>query len=145
MEISGTIPCISRKHDCMMSDQILTLSDHFQYTRILYPYIWKSYCKHWCICIVGMVDGCGCDGLLKYTICNVCRLCHLILSILKPVYRQLQQIRCTYESPRCLDLKIWQFFVDDDDMTNYFTPCAYVQGNECESLSNLSNLYILYN
>ena len=28
-EISGTIPYIGQYHDCMMFDQILTLSDHF--------------------------------------------------------------------------------------------------------------------
>ena len=33
----------------------------------------------------------------KYTICDTCRLCHLILSILKPIFCQIQQIRCTHK------------------------------------------------
>ena len=60
-----------------------------------------------------------------------------ILSILKPVYRQLQQIHYTYESLMSLDLHIWQFFVDDDDNNysnndndtiDYFTPCTFAWG-----------------
>ena len=58
------------------------------------------------ICIVGMVDGCGYDSQPKYTICDTCRPCHSILSILKPVFRWIQQIGCAY---RCLDLQIWWF------------------------------------
>ena len=51
---------------------------------------------------------------------------------------QLQQICCTYKSLRYLDLKIWQFFVDDNDndnnnddndTTDYFTLCVCVRGN----------------
>lgn len=39
---------------------------------------------------VGMADGCGYDlQLTKYIICEVCRSCHLILSVLKPVFQQL--------------------------------------------------------
>ena len=32
---------------------------------------------------------------------------------------------------RCLDLKIWRFFVDDNNnnTTNYFTPRACARGN----------------
>ena len=88
-----------------------------------------AWAESTCICIVGTVDGHGCDGLLKYIICDACRPCHSILNILKPVYCQLWQIHCTYKSLRCLDLKIWRFFVDDDnnddnnnDTTDYFTP-----------------------
>ena len=76
-------------------------------------HVWGQSCA-WaesiCICIVGMADGHGCDGQLKYTICDACRPWHSILSILKLVYRQLRQIRYTYESLGCLDLKIWWFF-----------------------------------
>ena len=36
------------------------------------------------------------------------RLCHSILSILKPVFRQIQQIHCIYNLLRCLDCQIWQ-------------------------------------
>ena len=82
------------------------------------------------ICIVGTVSGRGYNGQLKYT---VCRACHSILSIFKPVFRQLRQIRCTYESFMCPDIKIWRFFVDDinnDDTTQYFTPCACARGNK---------------
>ena len=62
-----------------------------------------------------MVDG---HGQLKYTICDVCRPCHSILSIIKPVSHQLRLIRCNYESltDRCLDLnnRSGDFFVDDN-------------------------------
>ena len=81
-----------------------------------------------------MVDGCGYDSQLKYTICEAYRPYHSILSILRPVFRQLRQIR-TFESLRYLNPKIWQFFVDDDDnddndnnTTNYFTPCTCARG-----------------
>ena len=59
--------------------------------------------------IVGTVDGRGYDDQLEYIICDACRPCHLIRSILKPVFCQLRQIGCIYESLRCLDLKIWLF------------------------------------
>ena len=39
--------------------------------------------------IVDMVDGCGYDGQLKYTICDACRPYHSISSILEPVFSQL--------------------------------------------------------
>ena len=74
-----------------------------------------------CICIVGMVDGHGYDGQLKYTFCDACRLYHSILSILKPVFCQLRPIRCTYESIRCLDLKIWRFLWTMTTMTTTTT------------------------
>ena len=61
------------------------------------------------LCIVGTVDGRGYNDQLKHTICDTCRQCHLIRSILKPVFGQLRQIGCIYESLRCLDLKIWLF------------------------------------
>ena len=99
-------------------------------------HVWGQSCawaESTCICIVGTANGHGCNGQLKYTICDACRQWHSILSILKLVYRQLQQIRYTYESLGCLDLKIWWFFVDDDnnnDTTDYFTPCACVRGNK---------------
>ena len=37
--------------------------------------------------MVGMVDGCSYDSQLKYTVCDTCRPCHSILSVLKPVFR----------------------------------------------------------
>ena len=60
-----------------------------------------------CICIVGMVDGRGYDGQLKYTICDACRPCHSILSILKPVFRQLVQYLRINQVPRSQDLVIF--------------------------------------
>ena len=53
------------------------------------------------ICTVGMVDGCGYDGQQKCTICYTCRLCHTILSQFLD-----EQICCTYNSLRYLDLQI---------------------------------------
>ena len=38
------------------------------------------------------VDGCGYDSQLKYTICEACRTCHSILSMLRPVFRQLRHL-----------------------------------------------------
>ena len=63
------------------------------------------------ICIVVTVDVCGYNGQLKYTICAVCRTCHSILSILKPVFHQLRQI----------------LVVTTDGQTDCFTP-AHVRG-----------------
>ena len=80
---------------------------------------------------MGTVDGCGYDDQLKYTLCDAYRPCHSILRILKPFIRQLRQICCIFESLRCLNLKIWRFLVDDDnnDTTDYFTPCACARDN----------------
>ena len=72
-----------------------------------FTYTYEGSCTY--ICIVGTVNRPGYDSQLKQTICDACRPCHSILSILKPVYHQLQHIRCTYESLRCLDLKIWRY------------------------------------
>ena len=58
----------------------------------------------------GTVDGCGYDGQLKCTTCDAYnKLCHSILSILKPVFCQIQHICCAYNSLWCLDLHIWRF------------------------------------
>ena len=61
-----------------------------------------------CMCIVGMVNGCGYDSQQKCIICDACRLCHLILDILKPVFSQNWQIHCAYNIFRCPNLLIWQ-------------------------------------
>ena len=88
-----------------------------------------------CIMHMGMVNGRGYDDQQKCTVCDICRPCHSILSTLKPVFRHIQQIRCAYNSLRCLDLQIWLFCVhDDDDRTDYFTPCACGRGNNIGSL-----------
>ena len=56
--------------------------------------------------------------------CDAGRRHHLMQSIVRPVFRQIQRIPCSYESLRCLDLEIWWFFMDNDDdnRTDYFTP-----------------------
>ena len=82
--------------------------------------------------MVGTVDGCGYDSQLKYTICDACRPCHSIVSILEPVFHQLRQIHCTFNSLRCLDVEIWRFLwwhrkQQTDRQTDYFTP-AYTHG-----------------
>ena len=51
--------------------------------------------------IVGTVDGGSYDGQLKYTICDACRPCHSILSVLKH-FRQIS-LQLSHV-PRCLDL-----------------------------------------
>ena len=79
--------------------------------------------------IVGNVDGCGYDGKIKYTICDACRPYHSIFNILKPVFRQIRQIRCIFESLRCLDVEIWGFswWRLADRQTDYFT-LAHARG-----------------
>ena len=72
---------------------------------------------------MGYVDGRGYNGQLNYTICDACRLCHLILSILKPIFWRIQQNCCIHNLLRCLDIQIWQYL----NRTNYFTPCTCVQ------------------
>ena len=72
-------------------------------------------------CIVGMVDGCGYDGQLEYTICDIHRPYHLILSILKPVLRQLRQISLHLridQVPRCQDLVILMVTTTTDRKTD---------------------------
>ena len=58
---------------------------------------------------LGMINGHGYDGQQKYIICDACRQCHLILCILKPIFRQILRIHHTYNSLRYLNLQIWQF------------------------------------
>ena len=61
--------------------------------------------------IVGMATGMVTMAKKSHTICDACRLCHLIRSILKPVFHQLQQTNLLYlqvtKVPRSLDLMIW--------------------------------------
>ena len=71
------------------------------------------------------VNGRGYDGHLKYTICDSCRPCHSILSILKPVFFAKVDIFVvvttrsgTYIS-RFGDICVHD---DDDDTTHHFTP-----------------------
>ena len=69
------------------------------------------------------VNGCGYNGQLNYTICDACRLCHLILSILKPIFGRIQQNYSIHNLLRRLNIQIWQYL----NRTNYFTPCTCVQ------------------
>ena len=84
---------------------------------------------------MGTDDGCGCDGQLKCTICDGCRTCHSILSILKSVFRQIH-IRYAYKLLRCLDVEIRRFLCpqrqhnnNNNNRTNHFIPCACTRGN----------------
>ena len=49
---------------------------------------------------------------------------------IKASFRQIQLIRCAYESLRCLGLNtIWQFCAhDDNNTTDYFTPLRMCTG-----------------
>ena len=49
----------------------------------LCAWAWKTWscCMHLLIVLVGTVYGCGYDGQQKFTICDACRLCHLILKV----------------------------------------------------------------
>ena len=67
--------------------------------------IYKASCAHEqkahaciCLCKVGTVDRCGYNGQLKYTICDVYRPCHSILSILNRVFHQLRFVVLTDQS-----------------------------------------------
>ena len=78
---------------------------------------------------MGTVDVCGYDTQLKYTLCDTCRLCHSILSILKPVFHHHQHIHCAYNFLWCLDLHVsGDFCVYDDDnmvvqLLSYYWHC----------------------
>ena len=78
---------------------------------------------------MGMVDVCGYDTQLKYNLCDTCRLCHLILSILKPVFCHHRHIRCAYNFLWYLDLQVLGDFrvYDDDNMVvqllSYYRHC----------------------
>ena len=96
---------------------------------------YKASCAHeqkaHSICIVGTVNGCGYDDQQKYTICDACRLCHLILSILRPIFHWNRPIRYVYNLLSRLDLEIRRFLCPqyNNNRTECFTPCACVQGN----------------
>ena len=57
--------------------------------------------------LVGMVDGCGYDGQLKCTICDIYRPYHLILNILKSVFCQTLLYLQLAQVPRSPDLAIF--------------------------------------
>ena len=75
--------------------------------------------------IVGMFDVCGYDAQLKYTICEICRPCQSILSILKPVFHHLRHIRCVYNL--LLYPRFGHFCVYNDNMVvkllSYYIHC----------------------
>ena len=85
------------------------------------------------LCIMGMVDGCGYHGQHKCTICEACRPCHSILSILKPVFCPIRLFCCSYKLLRCLDLQIGRFLCPQKQRWQqhnqlYFIPCTCTQG-----------------
>ena len=92
-----------------------------------------------CTCNMGTVDGCGYDDQQKYTICDTCRQCHSILSILKPIFLWIRQICCIYNSLRYLDRQIWQFLCPQWQwqwrqqrwQNRFLYPCACTRGNNC--------------
>ena len=64
-----------------------------------------------------MVDGCGYDVQQKYAIVTLVGRATRF-EVVRPVFCQIRQI-CAYELLRCLDVEMWQFFVDNNDRTNY--------------------------
>ena len=54
-------------------------------------------------------------------------------------------IRYAYKSLRFLHLEIWRFCTNNDDKTDYFTPCACTQGSYGQDYSTLSNNFIQLN
>ena len=99
------------------------LHSAYRICSIFHAHAWaESTCI--CICIVGMVDGYGYDGQLKYTICDVCRPCHLILykhteAIYSPTWTNSLYLRID-QVPWRRDLAI--LVVTTDRQTDYFTP-----------------------
>jgi hypothetical protein len=90
----------------------------------------------------------GYDGQQKGTICDARGSCPSIWSILKPVFRQVRLIRCTYESLRCLDVEIWRFLcgrqTTDDRQTDCLTPAAHerTRGNNLVSTGKGRHFFI---
>ena len=55
----------------------------------------------------------------------------------------IRQICCAYEALRCLDVKIWWFFVDDDNETDYYIlvhACGLIIGCKHTMVSPPSSL-----
>ena len=65
---------------------------------------------------VGRVDR---RGQQKHSICDVCRPCQPIWSIMNPVFQRFRLICCAYKSLRCLDLQIWRFLCWQTDGQNW--------------------------
>ena len=88
---------------------------------------------HYALCIMGTINGCGYDGQHKRTICDACRPCHSILSTLKPAFRWIRQICCSYNLLRCLDLQIWRFLCPQQwwqqRLNQLLYPCACARDN----------------
>ena len=70
----------------------------------------------------------------KYTICDACRPCHLILSILRPIFAEsTDSFRLQLDQlPRYQDLAI---FVSNDNRTDCFIPCTCVRGKNIAKVS----------
>jgi hypothetical protein len=75
--------------------------------------------------VVGGVDR---RGQWKRSICDARGPYQTIRSIMKPVFRRLRWICCTYESLKCLDIQIWRFLCWQTDWqtdrTDHITPCC---------------------
>ena len=86
-----------------------------------------------CIEYTGTVDRRGYVSQQKGTIYDARGPCPSISRTMKPVFRRIRLICYAYESLRCLHLEIGDFCAHDDnndnDTTDYFTPCACAQGN----------------
>ena len=50
------------------------------------PNLMLAKVSRYTVCILGTVNGCDYDGKLKYAHCDVCRPCHSIQSIVRPVF-----------------------------------------------------------
>ena len=83
---------------------------------------------HHALIIVGTVNRRGYCGQQKDTICDARGPYPSIWRALKPVFRQIRLIRCTYESLRRHISRYGDFCANDnnddnnDDTTDYFTP-----------------------
>ena len=84
-----------------------------------------------CACVestlpaVGMINrrGYSCQQKLKY-----CSPCQTIQSILKPVFCQIGQICCIYNSLRCLGLEIWRYLCHLFSFLFLLSSCFHLNG-----------------
>ena len=105
------------------------LNLELEYVDDLYLHIVLNYCAHeqkaHGLQLIGMAN--------KNSICDTRGTCQTIWSIVKPVFSQFRQFRCTYESLRWLDVLICWFLwrlqtARRPDKTDRFTPCACAHG-----------------
>ena len=141
-------------HGAADSSSVIDFTSIIDFDDLYQSYSWLLSCAHeqktqW-TCImhwVGTVVRRGYVSLQKGTICDARGPCPLIWRTLKPVFRRIWLIR--YMLTSRLDAYISRYGDicahdnNDNDTTDYFTPCTCAQGNNNFMGYTINSMFIL--